>query len=125
MNTTFSQLESFGADVLKLFLASSTAENTAIRTMSSAQDGSDVKTLMVVGSVHRDFADGNCIVILNPDESLVGQIKSGVAYHPRGLKRVVANRCDAMLQMNLIGQRSQVVGRYRARRGRSVTFAVK
>lgn len=125
MNPTFCHLEIFGADLMRLFLATGTAEDTVIRSLSTVQDGDETKPVLVVGTLHRDFSDGSCIVVLNPDESLIDQIRSGVAYHPRGLKRVVANRCDAMLQMNLIGQRSQVVGRYRARRGRSVTFAVK
>ncbi len=125
MNTIFGQLENCGNNILRLLLATGTAEDTAIRVLASFQDGNEIKPVLVVGSVHRDFSDGNCIVILNPDESLIDQVRSAVAYHPVGLKRAVAKRCDAMSQMNLIGQRSQVVGRYRARRGRSATFAVK
>lgn len=125
MNTKFEQLESCGANVLRFFLSTGTAEDTAIRIISSLQEGDEIKPVLVVGSVHRDFSDGNCIVVLNPDESLIDQVKSGVAYHPVELKWAVAKRCDAMLQMNLIGHRPYVVGSYQARNRRSVTFAVK
>ncbi len=125
MNAIFGQLENFGIDVLRLFLATGTAEDTAVRVLSSFQDGNETKPVLVVGSVHRDFSDGNCVVILNPDESLVDQVRSGVAYHPVGLKRTVAKCCDAMLQVHVVGQRSHVVGCYRARRRRTARFAVK
>jgi hypothetical protein len=59
--------------------------------------GGTARPLLLVGSAHSAFADGQCIAVLNPSKELAAEILPGVAYTPAHLKKVAAGRCDCLV----------------------------
>lgn len=77
-------------------------------------DGS--KNLLVVGSIYRDYNDGHCIAVLNPDARLAGQLKGGVGYSDDILKYMAKGRCDAMAMILCRGRKPYVAATYLSRK---------
>ena len=73
------------------------------------------KNLLVVGSVHRDFDDGYCVAVLDPDDKLVAQLNGGVGYTGPILKEMVAGRCKAMVHVMCTGRKTYLATTYRSR----------
>lgn len=55
----------------------------------------ETKPLLLVGSAHRNFDDGYCIAVLNPEHALIDEIPPGCAYNDLILREQVRQRCDA------------------------------
>lgn len=55
----------------------------------------ETKPLLLVGSAHRNFDDGYCIAVLNPEHALIDEIPPGCAYTDSLLREQVRKRCDA------------------------------
>ena len=77
-------------------------------------DGS--KNLLVVGSIYRDYNDGHCIAVLNPDARLAGQLNGGVGYPAGILKAMVKRHCDAMALVMCRGRKPHIVTTYQPRK---------
>lgn len=116
MNAEFLQIQQISTAVLGAVLKNSLSEDAGIKTLVSTELDGQPKQLLIVGNAHRRFNDANCIAILNPDESLVSKINIGVAYMPSILKEMVARRCDAMVQLQMIGEKSHITTSYQSRR---------
>lgn len=123
MNTDFHQIQQVATAVLGAVLKKSLSDDAGIKTLVSAEINGQEKQLLIVGNTHRSFDDANCIAILNPDESLASVINLGVAYTSVILKEIVAKRCDAMLQLQMVGKNTYVTSRYCAQRLRPATVA--
>ena len=74
------------------------------------------KNLLVVGSVHREYDDGHCVAVLNPDPALVEQLNGGVGYTEPILKDLVVGRCKAMVFVTCTGRRTSLTSKYRSRK---------
>lgn len=73
------------------------------------------KNLLVVGSVHRDFDDGDCVAVLDPDYRLAEQLNGGVGYTAAILKDLATGHCKAMVHVMCAGRRTYLAASYRAR----------
>lgn len=118
------EIQSLAAGVLKAILTSSAEDDVTFRSMLTTQSGGTNMPVLLVGKTHREFDDGYCIAILNPDTDLSKDLVPGVAYSRAMLKEIVAKRCDAMLMIWRVAGRVQEVGRYQARRLRPANSAV-
>lgn len=122
MNVEFRQIQQAATSVLGAVLNNSPSDDAGIKSLLSVEIDGQQQQLLIVGNTHRYFDDANCIAILNPDESLVSKINIGVAYMSGILKEMVARRCDAMLQLQMIGEESHITTSYRSqRRSQSVS----
>lgn len=125
MNTEFSQIQQVASAILSAVLNNSTSDDAGVKTMVSTEINGQQQQLLIVGNTHRHFNDANCVAVLNPDESLFGKINTGVGYTSAILKEIVAKRCDAMLQVQMVGENTYVTSRYRAQRRRLVTSVAR
>lgn len=124
MNADFEKIQQVAAAVMGSVLESSPSDDAGIKTLVSTEFDGQQKQLLIVGNTHRFFNDANCIAILNPDESLASKIRPGVAYMSGILKEMVSDRCDSMVQLQMIGKDSRITTSYRSRlRSSSVAAA--
>lgn len=87
------------------------AESSVLRALSSDVKKDDIVefqehefcgvkgVVMLVGYVSHNIEDGSCIAVLNPDESIKEALKPNVGYNSGILKEIVAQKCDALIQV--------------------------
>ena len=88
--------------------------DVGFKKMIELERGGD-KNLLVVGSIHRDYDDGCCIGVLNPDDELAEWFIGGAGYPSAVIKERVAGHCKAMVIMHCTGRRTFLASSYRAR----------
>jgi hypothetical protein len=99
-----------------------------LRALVSLNAGGEVKPLMLVGNLHAGYEDGYVIAILNPDPSLVDEVKPGVAIPTFLLNERVRKRCDLALMIVLNGPKASeasVIRCYTSRTPQPAKFAVR
>lgn len=74
------------------------------------------KRLVVVGSLYRDYDDGHCVAVLNPDTRLDGLLHGGVGYPAPILKDMVRGHCDGMALVMCRGRKAHLVDTYKPRK---------
>lgn len=79
-------------------------------------DESGTKRLVLVGSLYRDYDDGHCVAVLNPDARLDGQLQGGVGYPVPILKDMVRGRCDGMALIMCLGRKPRLADTYKPRK---------
>lgn len=115
MNEQIQQMFDVATGVMNgIFITSGKPDVAFKKTIELAQGGE--KNLLVVGSVHRDYHDGHCVAVLNPDDRLVGQLNGGVGYTEPILKEMVQGRCKAMVFVTCSGRKTQMVSSYLPRK---------
>ncbi len=125
MQNEIAQMRALAASALKSILAASPGQNGTFRLLVTTNIGDTPKPLLMVGNAHRHFEDAHGIAILNPEEGVLDEIRPGVAYSESLLKEIVGGRCDAMIDVWLVGGRLGRGYTYRARRKRPAAFVVK
>lgn len=65
------------------------------KALATVEIDGELKPLLLVGSAHRNYQDGYCIAVLNPEQALVDEIPPGCAYTDSVLREQVRKRCDA------------------------------
>ena len=124
MSNVLQQLQAMSAGILKSVIAAAPASDGTFRMTVTVQLGNAVKPLLIMGKAHRQYDDGRCLAILNPDKGLLSEFSPEVGYEPITVKELVAGRCDAMIYFWLVGDRVDTMGSYRARHRRPATFVV-
>jgi hypothetical protein len=76
----------------------------------------EADSVLVVGNAYREFDDGSCVAVLNPDEALADQLKPSVGYMAPILKHLAAGHCDALVQVSCVGRTASILTKYRARK---------
>lgn len=125
MNTELRQIQQVASAVLGAVLQNSPSDDAGIKTLISVEIDGQQQQLLIVGNTHRHFNDANCVAVLNPDETLVSKIKTGVGYTSASLKEIVSKRCDAMVKLQMIGRDSRITTTYRSRRRRSAVSVAR
>jgi hypothetical protein len=114
MNEQIQQMVDVAAGVITGVFVSTGKPDVAFKRNIELEEGQG-KNLLVVGSIHRDYDDGFCVAVLNPDEALTEQLEGGVGYNAPALKHLVAGRCKAMVYVMSQGRKSFLVDKYAAR----------
>jgi hypothetical protein len=100
-NAVLDALEQTALGVFLALLERSAGHGGHFRLLiTSCINGQD-KPLLMVGSAHAQVEDGHMIAVLNPSRALVdqGDPAAGTTYTPAHLKEIVAQQCDAMLEL--------------------------
>jgi len=112
MNHELSQIKTFTSTVLQNLLAAIPMPDNPFRLVTSLAVGEAGTPLLLVGNVHREFDDGYCIAVLNPDASLSKQLKPGVGYSSHILRELVSGHCDGMVAISIVGDDIRVTSTY-------------
>jgi hypothetical protein len=115
MNEQIQQMFDVATGVMNGVFISMGKPDVYFKKMIELERGGE-NDLLVVGSVHRDYDDGHCVAVLNPDSALVEQLNGGVAYNGPILKDLVAGRCKAMVFVTCTGRRTYLASKYRSRK---------
>lgn len=92
------KLAKIAEPVFRALLAHSAEERGIFRVLMTVNVDGSPKPLLIVGNAHPRIEDGDCIAVLNPDESLQKEVTGGVAYMGH-IKTIVTGRCDAMVHL--------------------------
>ncbi len=100
--------------------ALSTEDEKGIHKVINIELDGKIKPLFLVGYVSQEIEDGSCIAILNPDKDLISRIESNVGYSGAILKKIIAQKCDCMVQIWLDAykkgnDRIAVLSKYKSR----------
>lgn len=126
MRNEIDEMTTLAGSFLKSLLAASPDDNGTFRLLVTTGIGDAPKPMLMIGNTHRHYyEDAYSIAILNPDESLLSDVRPGVAYTRFILKEMVSKRCDAMVLIWLEGGNIRQAITYRARRQRPATFVVR
>lgn len=125
----FDQIEQLAVANLLFALKHSPDDNGTFKTLVTMNAGSIAKPLLLVGNAHHAFQDGHVIAVLNPDEDLIRELSAGCGYGSAQLKEIVAQRCDCMVDIHVIGADTQPNirrgGRYKMRHTKPAKFVVR
>jgi hypothetical protein len=113
MSQQLTEIEKVATGVLSSFLASASGGSSHFRLNTSLES---VGELLLVGNAYRDFDDGSCIAVLNPDAELQKRLKPGVGYTSAILSNMVRGKCDAVVRLSRRGGETSVVRANRVRR---------
>ncbi|KFB73747.1 MAG: hypothetical protein AW09_000994 [Candidatus Accumulibacter phosphatis] len=125
MRNEIGQMKTLVAGVLRSVLAASPENNGTFRLVVTTSIGDTSKPVLIVGNAHRRFEDAHGIAVLNPDQRLLDEIRPGVGYNHGILKEIVSGRCDAMVDVWLVGDNVRQGCTYRARQKRPASFMVR
>ena len=115
MDTQLQHMADMATGMINGVLVTQGKPNVHFKTMIGFGAG-DADRVLVVGNAHREFDDGNCVAVLNPDEALAEQLKPSVGYMAPILKHLVTGHCDAMVQVSCLGRTASILTKYRARK---------
>ena len=116
MNDLLRQMETSAFHVMAGVIDGSPQENSPFVLRIGVKIGEETRPLVLIGSMHRSFNDGNCIVLVNADQQLEQEVKPACAYSKKLLKDIVRKRCDAMSMVNFVAGKTTTVFSYLARR---------
>ncbi len=125
MNNEIEQMKTLAAGVLRSILVASPEHNGTFRLLVTTNIGETPKPLLVVGNSHRHFEDAHGIAVLNPDRRLLDEVRPGVGYNHGILRELVSGRCDAMVDVWVVGGHVRQGCTYRARQKRPASFVVR
>jgi hypothetical protein len=114
MNDQIQQMSDVVTGVINGVFITTGKSDVGFKKMIELERGGD-KNLLVVGSIHRDYDDGCCVGVLNPDDELAEWFIGGAAYPSAIIKERVAGHCKAMVIMTCSGRRTFLSSSYRAR----------
>jgi hypothetical protein len=114
MSKQIEQIKDVAAGIVKGLLASAGKVDVDFKRVISLEAG-EHKELLVVGRAHREFNDGYCIAVLNPNEALIERLNPSY-YNNALLKELVAGHCDAMVNVECTGDKTSLVTSYTARK---------
>ena len=109
------KMELAASQVMNAVMGCSPREDSPFALNVGLDTKGETKPLRIVGNMHRKFDDGNCIVLLNAERSLIEQIRPGVGYPDHLLKEMVQRRCEAMSMFHWRSGEVTRVCSYRAR----------
>ena len=115
MDNQLQQMADVAAGMINGVLVTQGKPEVHFKTMIGFGAG-EVGRVLIVGNAYRQFDDGNCVAVLNPDEALADQLKPGVGYMAPILKHLVAGHCDATVLVNCVGRTASIVTKYRTRK---------
>ncbi len=93
------KVQQIAVDHFLAFLKVCADSNATFRQILTVDMDGVALHLLLVGEAHGNVEDGYCIAILNPDENLMSEVKTGLSYLTPDLLAKVENRCDAMLKI--------------------------
>lgn len=114
MNQQVQHMANIVTGVINGIFIASDKSDVGFKHMIELEPGGD-KNLLVVGSLHRDYDDGCCIGVLNPDDELAEWFVGGAGYPSAVIKERVAGHCKAMVIMHCTARRTFLASSYRAR----------
>jgi hypothetical protein len=114
MSKQIEQIKDVAAGIVKGILASDGKPDVDFKRVISLEPG-EHQELLVVGRAHREFNDGYCIAVLNPNEALIERLNPA-GYTCAILKELVAGHCDAMVKVMCTGDRASLATSYTARK---------
>lgn len=114
MNEQIQEMMEVATGILNgVFITSGKPEVTFKKAVELERGGD--KNLLIVGSVHRQFDDGFCIAVLNPDEELTAKLNPGLGIAAPMLKKVVTGHCTAMVHVQCTAKKTYLASKYRSR----------
>lgn len=94
----FDDIKMIVCNVYMNALKASPEENALFRKMKMLNLTGNRRLLMVVGAINQYYdSDNVCIVVLNPDKSLLREIHPGRFYRSSELYDIVCGKCDLAL----------------------------
>ncbi len=122
------RIKEVAIQLFKSVLLISTSHQGTFRLIVSVSIDNATKPLLLVGNAHSEVEDGHCIAILNPEESLMGEVVAGCTYMGNTLKNIVRGKCDAMVDLWIDAYKKDgviVISSYTSREPKSARFKVK
>lgn len=115
MNEQIQQMFDVATGVMNGICITSGKPDVAFKKTIELAHGGE-KNLLVVGSVHRDYDDGHCVAVLNPDDELAAKLDGGIGYPSLILNEMVTGRCKAMVLVMCSGRKTHMVSSYLSRK---------
>jgi len=73
--------------------------NHGFKILKSIKIGEDTKDLLILGIMNTWNRYDTCIAVLNPSQEVIQKLEQGCVYTGNSLKRIVARKCDLMLDL--------------------------
>ena len=124
----FEEIQQIAVDNFQCFLKSCSKSNATYRQLLTVEIEDAATPLLLIGEAHGSVEDGYCIAILNPEESLLTEVKAGISYLTQDLLNKVTDRCDVMLKIWIEAyknNRVNIIAKYEATLTRPARFLVK